>query len=130
LNTLSQIFRKASRYSLILLNEPLTGTDHVSARSLGKDLLAGLKLLGASAIFVTHLHEQLDDPALDPSQGIVSLVAVATMQNTGGSAFQPSYKVIPGLPRALANAAELARQHGLSLSQITQTLRERGLIEE
>ncbi len=130
LNSLSQIFRKASRYSLILLNEPLTGTDHNSARSLGKDLLAGLKLLEARAIFVTHLHELLDDPAMAPGQGIVSLVAVATLPHPGSSAFQPSYKVIPGLPRALANAAELARQHGLSLAQITQTLRERGLLEE
>jgi hypothetical protein len=130
LTSLGQIFRKASRHSLILLNEPLTGTDHVSAGSLGKDLLAGLKLLGARAIFVTHLHELLDDPSLSSAPGIVSLVAVATMQNTGGPAFQPSYKVIPGLPRALANAAELARQHGLSLSQIAQTLRERGLLTD
>ncbi len=132
LNSLGQIFRKASRQSLILLNEPLTGTDHVSARSLGKDLLAGLKLLGARAIFVTHLHELLDDTALDPGNGIVSLIAVASVPpakgGATGTAFQPSYRVIPGLPRALANAAELARQHGLSFSQITQTLRERGLI--
>lgn len=129
LNSLSQVFHKASRYSLILLNEPLTGTDHISARSLGKDLLGGLKLLGARAIFVTHLHELLDDATGDPDSGIVSLVAVASgHSSSNGQNFQPSYRVIPGLPRSLANAAELARQHGLSISQITQTLRERGMI--
>jgi DNA mismatch repair protein MutS len=130
LKSLSNLFRQASCNSLILLNEPLTGTDHISARSLGKDLLAGLKLLGARAIFVTHLHELLEDTALDIASGggIVSLVAVASAPVENGSAFNPTYKIIPGLPRALANAAELARQHGLSLPQITRTLRERGLI--
>jgi hypothetical protein len=130
LKSLAQIFRQASQNSLILLNEPLTGTDHVSARSLGKDLLAGLRLLGARAIFVTHLHELLEDTALGSASGsgIVSLVAIATAPAVKGAGFTPTYKIIPGLPRALANAAELARQHGLSLDQIARTLRERGLI--
>ena len=39
----------------------------------------------------------------------------------------PSYLIVPGRPQIAGYAAELARQHGLSLAQIAATLRERGI---
>ncbi|MEO7913546.1 MAG: hypothetical protein ABIV47_28170, partial [Roseiflexaceae bacterium] len=131
LDRLAQIFRQAGRTSLILLNEPLASTDHVAARALSRDILAGLQLLGAHALFVTHLHELVDD-ALDGGSptGVVSLVAGLVPHAGNGSEPTPSYRIAPGRPHIAGYAAELARQHGLSLAQIAATLRERGIAED
>jgi len=128
LERLAQIFRQAGPASLVLLNEPLSSTDHAAARALSRDILSGLRLLGARTIFVTHLHELVDD-ALDgdSSAGLVSLVAGLAPHAGNGSEPAPSYMIVPGRPQVAGYAAELARQHGLSLPQIAATLRERGL---
>ena len=102
----------------------LLGTD-VS----GRDILAGLLLLGARAIFVTHVHELVDD-LLDgesPAPGVVSLVAGYTPPAGNGAEPAPSYQIAPGRPQVAGYAAELARRHGLSLGQIAATLRQRGV---
>ena len=131
LDRLAQIFRQAGPASLVLLNEPLSSTDHVAARALSRDILAGLRLLGARVLFVTHLHELVDDAlAGDSSAGIVSLVAGLETHAGNGSAPAPSYLIVPGRPQIAGYAAELARQHGLSLAQISATLRERGMAGE
>jgi DNA mismatch repair protein MutS len=132
LERLAQIFRSASGRSLVLLNEPLASTDHTSARALGRDLAAGLLLLGARAIYVTHLHELVDDAlAINraaPGAGAVSLVAGSAL-DADGTQPAPTYTIAPGRPQPPGYAAELARRHGLSLSQIAQTLRERGVVD-
>ena len=131
LDRLAQIFRRAGPASLVLLNEPLASTDHVAARALSRDILAGLRLLGARVLFVTHLHELVDDAlAGDSSDGIVSLVAGLETHAGNGSAPAPSYQIVPGRPQIAGYAAVLARQHGLSLAQISATLRERGIAGE
>lgn len=131
LDRLAQIFRHAGRTSLILLNEPLASTDHLAARALSRDILAGLRLLGARTLFVTHLHELVDDALADDSPaGVVSLVAGLVPRVGNGSEPAPSYRIAPGRPQIVGYAAELARQHGLSLAQIAATLRERGIADE
>ncbi len=116
LERLSAIFRSAGPHSLLLLNEPLASTDQVSARALGRDLLAGLRLLGARTLFVTHLHELVEDAlALDdgaPEPQIISLVAGAVAHDGNGAAPAPTYRIAPGPPRPPGYAAELARQYG------------------
>ena len=115
----------------MLLNEPLASTDHVAARALSRDILAGLRLLGARVLFVTHLHELVDDAlAGDSPAGVVSLVAGLAPHAGNGSQPAPSYLITPGRPQIAGYAAELARQHGLSLAQIAATLRERGIASE
>jgi DNA mismatch repair protein MutS len=128
LDRLAQIFHQAGPASLVLLNEPLSSTDHAAARALSLDILAGLQLLGARVLFVTHLHELVDDAlASDSPAGIVSLVAGLEMHAGNGSAPAPNYVISPGRPQLAGYAAELARQHGLSLAQISAALRERGI---
>jgi DNA mismatch repair protein MutS len=128
LERLAQIFRQASRDSLVLLNEPLSSTDHGAARALCRDLLAGLQLLGARALVVTHLHELVDDVLGDPFlPGVVSLVAGVSVPAGNGAAPQPSYTIAAGRPHVAGYAAELARRHGLTRDQIAATLRDRGL---
>jgi DNA mismatch repair ATPase MutS len=132
LERLAEIFRRASPQSLLLLNEPLTSTDHASARALGGELLAGLWLLGARTIFVTHLHELVDDAlALDAAGAeplVKSLVAAVAPHEGNGAEPAPTYKIVPGRPQAAGYAAELARQYGLDAAQIARTLRERGVL--
>lgn len=128
LERLAQIFRQAGPNSLVLLNEPLASTDHAAARALSRDILSGLRLLGARTIFVTHLHELVDDALAGESPaGLVSLVAELAPHQGNGSEPSPSYHITPGRPQVAGYAAELARQHGLNLAQIAATLRERGL---
>jgi DNA mismatch repair protein MutS len=131
LDRLAQIFRQAGPASLVLLNEPLSSTDHAAARALSRDILAGLRLLGARTLFVTHLHELVDDVLDgDAPAGVISLVAGLAPHAGNGSEPAPSYVIAPGRPQIAGYAAELARQHGLSLAQISATLRERGIAGE
>jgi hypothetical protein len=131
LERLAQIFQRAGPYSLLLLNEPLTSTDHISARTLARELLAGLRLLGARALFVTHLYELIDDAlamevAAEPL--IVSLVAAAAPHDGNGAEPAPTFRIVRGRPQPPGYAAELARQYGLDATQIARTLRERGML--
>lgn len=137
LERFATLFKEASPHSLILLNEPLASTDHNSARALSRDILAGLRLLGARTVYVTHLHELLDDALADEAADtigppVVSLVAAvtedATDKNTLDRHEVPIYRIVLGRPQSVGFAAELARQHGLNLSQIQTTLHTRGLL--
>lgn len=126
LERLANLFQVAGPHSLILLNEPLASTDHASARVLSRDILNGLRLLGARTIYVTHIHELVEDiSANQAGAGVVSLVAELTEDSQHKLA--PTYRIRPGRPHLLSYAAELARQHGLGLSQISQVLQERGI---
>jgi hypothetical protein len=132
LERLALLFQRATPASLLLLNEPLASTDHGAARALCRDVLSGLRLLGARAIFVTHLHELVDD-ALDgegSARGVVSLAAGYTTPDGNGAALAPSYVIVPGRPHVASYAAELARRHGLSREQIEAMLRERGVADD
>jgi hypothetical protein len=139
LGRLSQIFQDASHYSLILLNEPLSSTDHTSAHLLSRDILGGLRLLGARAVYVTHIQELATDlnlhDMLAPDTVPVSLVAQVTpvvvannhvngATNPDGQ-HVPTYTIRPGLPQTPGYATELARQYGLNLAQIEQILQQR-----
>ncbi len=130
LERLAGIFRVATPNSLILLNEPLTSTDQHSARALARDLLAGLRLLGARTLFVTHIHELVDDALAQPpgpENGVVSLVAGTGASEASLPDRQPSYRIGVGTPQAHQQASALARNYGLGREQIAQTLRERGI---
>ncbi|MFL5803929.1 MAG: MutS-related protein [Roseiflexaceae bacterium] len=134
LEWLAAIFRRAGPHSLLLLNEPLASTDQASGRALGRDLLAGLRLLGARTVFVTHLYQLVEDAlALDAGEAeplIVSLVAGAAAHDGNGAEPAPTYRIAPGQPRPPGYAAELARQYGLDAAQIAKLLRERGVVRD
>ena len=131
LERMADIFAFVDSNSLVLLNEPFASTDHGAARVLSRDLLAGLQLLGARAVFVTHLYELVDDAlANDQCNGVVSLVAGATSMHDGTVGLAPTYKIERGRPQILGYATELARRYGLSRDQIEQVLKSRGVIHE
>lgn len=126
---LAAIFRRATARSLVLLNEPLGSTSPLEALVIARDLLAGLRMLGARAILVTHLHELAHEAAaineqVDGASRVASLVAGAD-EHADGEAVR-TYRVAPGVPNGRSYAADIAVAHGLQLSQIARTLRERG----
>jgi DNA mismatch repair protein MutS len=125
---LQGIFAQVTPRSLLLINEPFTSTDHAAARLLARDLLEALRLLGARAVYVTHLHELVEEaiPEGLRAGGVVSLVARAELPGEG--ALTPTYRVVPGRPQAQGYARELARRYGLSYEQIAAQLRARGVI--
>ena len=51
------IFKIATRYSLVILNESFTSTSFTESFYLPRDIVCALRYLGARALFATHLHE-------------------------------------------------------------------------
>lgn len=126
---LGAIFRRATSRSLVLLNEPLGSTSPHEALAIARDVLCGLRMLGARAILVTHLHELAREAgalnaAVEGESRVASLVAGA--EEGGGGEAERTYRVTPGMPGGRSYAADIAVAHGLHLSQIERTLRERG----
>lgn len=131
---LAAIFHQATPRSLILLNEALSGTSALEALDLARGLVRGLRLLGARAIYVTHLHElgnYVDDiNATTPGDGAVaSLLADSTDDGSLSEApvIRRTFRIVPGAPRGISYAAEIAREHGISFDQLARLLQDRGL---
>ena len=130
---LGQIFKRATRHSLILLNESLASTSPGESVYLAQDISRILRRMGTRAIFATHLHElaaavpQLN-AELDGDSGLVSLVASRLRDGEDGD--QRSYKILPGPPMGRSYAREIASKYGISYEQLTTLLRERGVLDE
>jgi DNA mismatch repair protein MutS len=134
---LAAIFRQATPHSLILLNEALAGTSALEALDLARGLVRGLRLLGARAIYVTHLHELASgvDEINATTSGdgtVASLVAGAGDDEdpTASRSQRRTYHIRPGAPRGVSFAAEIAEQHGISFTQLAQLLRERQVVPD
>ena len=130
---LAQVFREATPHSLILLNEVLSGTSTLEALALAYDAVRGLRLLGARAIYVTHLHElatYLDEinATTDGNGSVGSLVAeVEEEREPGAAGHRRTFRIRPGPPLGLSYASEIAEQHGISYPQLRLLLQSRGL---
>jgi hypothetical protein len=125
---LASIFRGATPHSLILLNEALAGTSALEALDLARGVVRALRVLGARAIYVTHLHElaaAVDDinTTTPGDSKVASLVAIA---GTGAGPHTRTFRIHPGPPSGTSYAAEIAEQHGISYEQLSRLLQERG----
>ncbi|RPJ51247.1 MAG: hypothetical protein EHM21_03155, partial [Chloroflexi bacterium] len=134
---ISQIFKVATRYSLVLLNEAMTTTSPGESIYLARDILRALRLYGVRAIFVTHLHELAEniDSLHSSSTGdskIASLVAGIAENPEETSADEPgkttrrTFKIRPAPPMGVSFARDIARRHGISYEQLAEELKERG----
>ena len=130
---LAAIFASATPYSLVLLNESLASTSPGEALYLGRDVLAALRLLGARAIYATHLHDLAENlheldlraPGEPPTVSLVAKIAAGQSEALGRT-----FRIEPGPPQGRSFAAEVASAFGISFAQLRQKLRERGLIPE
>jgi len=128
----SEIFRHATRYSLILFNESFSSTTPGEGLYLAQDVVRGLRLLGARGVFVTHFHELAEHiDALNTAPGesrVFSLVTGVEISAADGAVTR-TFKIQPGPPLGTSYAKEIAQQHGISYEQIAETLRQRGLTQ-
>lgn len=130
---LSEIFAKATRHSLLLLNESLASTSPGEALYVAQDIVRILRRMGVRAIFGTHLHELAASVAeLNASTQGDSLVVsmVASRIETGGDGHGRSYRVERGQPLGRSYAREIAQRYGISYEQLAAQLQSRGVIQD
>jgi DNA mismatch repair protein MutS len=129
---LHEIFTRVTSHSLVLLNESLSGTSAGESLYLCQDILRVLRLLGARAIFSTHLHElaaSIDElNATEPGDSkIASMVASPIYDEQAG---RRSYRVVFAPPMGRSYAKETARRYGVSYDQLRGLLNERGVLDQ
>lgn len=123
---LREIFGRATRHSLLLLNESLASTSATESYFLARDVVCCLRILGARALYVTHLHELAADcesinsdvPGDSRVQSLISLVEESE------DGVRRTYQVVPAPPRGQSYAREIARQYGISFEQLQALLAE------
>lgn len=132
---LSAIFEKATRHSLILLNESFASTSAGESFYLARDIVRVIRVLGARAIFATHLHELAADAdnlnrETPGDSAVVSLVSMVRVEeNNGDGSAKRTYKIVPSPPMGKSYAREIAARYGVSFEQLTDVLRERKAID-
>ena len=131
---LNALFERATRHSLVLLNESLSSTSFSESLYLARDVVRILRLLGVRALYATHLHELAADvDALNADPGgestVASLVSLAAPAQDGGPVRQ-TYRIVPGPPRGLSYARDIAARYGISFDQLADLLRRRGLLRD
>jgi DNA mismatch repair protein MutS len=129
---LAAIFHQASPQSLILLNEVLAGTNAIEGLALALDVVRGLRLLGARAIYVTHLHalaERVDEiNAQTAGDAAVGSLVAEVESDEGQGRERRTFRIRPGSPQGTSYASTIAQQHGISFPQLAALLRERGIL--
>lgn len=128
---LAAIFQRATRHSLVLLNESLASTSPGESLYLARDVVRALRLLGARAIYATHLHELAADleainREVPGDSRIVSIVARAEPLPEGqGDGVQPTFRITPGPPLGTSYARQIASYYGISYDKLAATLAQR-----
>jgi DNA mismatch repair protein MutS len=136
---LHEILARMTRFSLVLLNETLSSTSPGESLYLAQDVVRVMLKIGARTIFSTHLHELaagLDklNAEIDGDSQAASLVAsfVENMDEKilSETPIKRSYKVTFSPPMGHSCARELAAHYRISYEQISEMLKERGVLPE
>ena len=128
---LNEIFQQATRYSLLLFNESLASTSAGESFYLARDIVRVVRLLGARAIFATHLHELAAsvDEINTTTEGDSQVISVVSMvhveQRAAGETARRTYKIVPGPPMGRSYAQEIAIRYGISFEQLKDSLQAR-----
>ena len=113
---LGAVFGDASERSLVLLNESLSSTSPSESLYLAEDVVRALRLLGARAIFATHLHElgerlERINAEVDGGSLVASLVAgIAAGRRRRGRLAGADAPHLPHRPRP-AGRLQLRARH-------------------
>lgn len=128
---LSKIFEHATRDSLLLFNESLASTSAGESFYLARDIVRVVRLLGARAVFSTHLHELADDvdainAETEGDSKVISMVSMVQIDGNGDDEHaRRTYKIVPGPPMGRSYAREIAVRYGISFEQLTASLQAR-----
>ncbi|MCC8050044.1 MAG: DNA mismatch repair protein [Clostridiales bacterium] len=112
------LFREATPYSLLLLNESFSTTSFEEGYYIARDVTRVLRLLGVRTIYNTHMHKlasELDE--LNQEEGGDSCVASLIVEAEGGSR---SYRVKVAPPGGKSYAQDIAEKYGVTYDQLKQ----------
>ncbi len=117
---LSEIFKSATRYSLILLNESLATTNVAEGLYIAKDVVKSMRYLGVRSIFNTHMHDlarNLEDVnnSVEGDSRIESMV-------TGVDHGNRSFKIYISSPEGVSYAKDIAEKYGVTFEQIKREI--------
>jgi Mismatch repair ATPase (MutS family) len=129
---LNDIFKHATENSFIVLNESMASTSPAECLEMSKDIIYGLKLLNARAIFATHQHELAENleeiNEIYPGKGkLKSIVAGSEKQkritsDSTSDFFKRTYIVKKSPPLNTSYAKDIAESFGISYDQIKNLL--------
>jgi DNA mismatch repair ATPase MutS len=140
---IGSVFESATRHSLVLLNESLSSTSGGESLYLAQDIVRVLRMLGARAVYATHLHGlaasaaelNRDTPGDSAVLSMVALIEAhyeaGRREETGDGetlSIKPTFKIVPGPPEGHSYAIDLARRYGISREQLIETLEQRGAL--
>ena len=125
---LNQLFHKATKHSLVLLNESLASTSPGEAVYLARDILRAFRHLGVRAVFATHMHELADvDEINQHSEGSSALASLVSVTKEAGSEHQRTYKILRSASKGTSYASDVARKYAISFEQLLEVLERRNL---
>lgn len=123
---LNTIFEQATRHSLVLLNESLASTSATESLFLARDVVRAFRLLGARAIFATHLHDlAVDCDVMNAeTEGDSKIISVVSQVQVieDGQKIKRTYNITPAPPNSKSYAIELAARFGISFEQLKKTI--------
>ncbi|MFC1717313.1 hypothetical protein ACFL6S_26880 [Candidatus Poribacteria bacterium] len=115
------IFEEATPYSLVILDEPCSGTSHQEGVEQSMILLKGFHKLGAAVYFVTHMHDVAQRVESGSLRAAANL-SVGVSFDTGKPIFD--YRVREGASQK-SYGMELAESMGLGSEQLDNLIRSR-----
>lgn len=124
---ISELFRKATCRSMILMNESLSSTSLGEALYIARDVVQVFKAMGVRAVFATHMHELAAD--LDTLNREVEGDSKVASLVSGIEADARTFKFVVSPPMGKSYARDIACKYGISFEQLMQTIRDRGIAD-
>lgn len=129
---LRAIFEKATRHSLLLLNESLATTSMGEGLYLARDIVAAFRQIGLRAVFTTHIHElaRVTEEINNGVEGdslVFSLVA-SKPEDAKEVEQTRTYRIQVGPPLGHSYADQIATRYGISGKQLQALLQKRNLV--
>ena len=123
---LNALFHKASRHSLVLLNESLSSTSPGEGVYLARDILRAFRFLGVRAVFATHMHELADVDAINrQSEGLSTLASLVSVTKESGNEHRRTYRIERTASKGISYASDVARKYAISYQQLLEILEKR-----
>ena len=117
---LSEIFKVATTYSLLLLNESLATTSVAEGLFIAKDVVKSMRYLGCRAVFNTHMHDLARN--LDEMNGSTEGDSRVESLVTGVNRGQRSFKVAITPPQGTSYAKDIAVRYGVTFENIKKSI--------
>lgn len=113
---LSEIFKVATKYSLILLNESLATTNVAEGLYIAKDVVKAMRYLGVRSVFNTHMHDLARglDEVNSSTEGDSRVESMVTGVDKG----ERSFKVFIAPPQGVSYARDIAEKYGVTFDKI------------